>query len=150
MHPWIPVVVTVALGLIGLAIQACLLAFFVGKMREHQAGQERLVNVFREFTEKAIDAMMGRMARFDEMAAESKADRATLNAKLALVERNTEGLQGLREQMATLNATFQAHRERVEVDLEKQVMAMEGVQRQLATLATKGPGAVVEWADSKR
>lgn len=151
MHPWIPVVVTVALGLIGLAIQACLLAFFIGKMREQQAGQERLVNVFREFTEKAIDAMMTRLGRFDEIAAESQADRATLNAKLSVVERNTDGLQGLREAMAAHAATFGAHRERQEADMEKLNRAMEGVQRQLATLATKGPGAVVEWAaDSKR
>ena len=35
MHPWVPVIVTIGLGLAGLGVQGLLLAFFLGRMKAH-------------------------------------------------------------------------------------------------------------------
>lgn len=143
MTPWLPVIVTVALGVIGLAIQGALLAYFIGRMKEHQAGQEKLVGVFQSFTEAAITGLTSRLGVLDEIAAESKADRATLNAKMTQVERNTEGLGGLREALAAYRATFEATRDRQKDDLDRLNRGVESVQRQLAQIASRGGGGIV-------
>jgi hypothetical protein len=143
LPPWVPVFITVALGMIGLGIQACLLAYFLGKMKEHQAGSQALVDAFKEFTNLAIANLTQRLDGVDEFANVSRLDRGAMTARLQSVERNTEGLQGLREGMAGLTATFQAHRERTESDLAHVNRSLEGLQRQLANLVSGGSGRVV-------
>lgn len=150
MSPWIPTVVTVALGLIGLSIQGMLFAYFVGRMKEAQVGQANLVKTFQEFTEKTIDALLTRMSDLDAMAAESRGDRSALNARLTAVERNTDGLQSLRESFAGHKASFDAHRERTESGLAQVQRQLDGIHRQLANIATGKLGEVIELAGKEK
>lgn len=153
MPVWLPVVVTLVLGLFGLAVQAAMLAYFVGRMKEGQESQKQLVAVFQSFTEKAIGGMLERLASFDEMALQSKGERVELQTRLAHLEHNTDGLREMPIVVAKLEATFAAHAQHSddrwaaatvqgEKRWEQATRAMEGVQRQLATMMQKGAGIV--------
>lgn len=144
MSPWVPVFVTVALGLTGLGIQALLLAYFIGKMKEQQTGQRELVGVFQKFTDKAIGALTDRMGALDKMNAESGSDRATLGARLTAVERNTDGLQSLRETFAGHSAAFQAFKERSEGHQGKVDRELAGIHRALGNIAMGRASEVVQ------
>lgn len=151
MPPWLPVVVTIILGCVGLAIQASVLAYFLGRMKQHQESQATLVETLQKFTSQAIDALTGRLGAVDSFTAESKADRSALAARLTALERNTDGLQKLKEDFAGFAAGSKAHQERVEADVARLNSGVEGVQRQIASLAIHGPGQLVELpATSKR
>lgn len=147
MHPWVPVLVTIALGILGLTVQGFLLAYFLGRMKEHQAGQAQLVATFRDFTEKALDALGERMGAMDKFAAESGAHRAELSSRMGALEAKTQGLPQLGERFAAFEAKSLAHQDRTESDLQRMSMALEGVQRQLAQLAIHGPGQLVQLQD---
>lgn len=149
MHPWVPVLVTIALGVLGLAIQGLLLAYFLGRMREHQAGQAALVGTFRDFTEKALDALSDRMSAMDKFASESGSHRAELSARLGAVEAKTNGLPALGERFAAFEAKSLAHQDRCESDLQRMSMALEGLQRQVGSLAIHGPGQLVDLGAKK-
>lgn len=144
MQPWIPVVVTIVLGVVGLAIQGLLLAYFLGRMKEHQAGQAALVQTFQRFTEGALDALTARMSAMDKFANESTAHRAELSARLGGLEQATEGMPRFREDFAEHRAEARAHMKRMEGDMERVNMALEGLQRQVGSLATHGPGKLIE------
>lgn len=150
MPPWLPVLVTIVLGCVGLAIQASVLAYFLGRMKQHQESQATLVQTLQHFTSQAIDALTGRLGAVDSFTAESKADRAALAARLVGLERNTDGLQKLKEDFAGFAAGSRAHQERMESDVSRLNMGMEGMQRQLGNLAIHGPGQLVEMPGSKR
>lgn len=143
ISPWVPVIVTVILGLAGLGIQALLLAYFIGKMKQQQTGQEALVKVFQDFTEKAISALTERLANLDKFATSSQADRAALNARLQAVERNTDGLQNLRETFSGHAAAFLAFKENAEAHQGKVDRELNGIHRQLANIAMGRVGEVV-------
>lgn len=144
MAPWIPVVVTLVLGLVGLGIQGLLLAYFVGRMKEQQTGQAALVAAFQKFTEQAITALTARMGAVDAFTAESKSDRTNLATRLGALERLVEGLPQFREDFAAFRATSESHQGRVEAELGRILQAQEGQQRQLANLALRSPGDVIE------
>ena len=144
MHPWVPVLVTIALGILGLTVQGFLLAYFLGRMKEHQAGQAQLVATFRDFTEKALNALGDRMGAMDKFAAESGAHRAELSSRLGALEAKTQTLPHLGERFAAFEAKSLAHQDRCEADLHRMSMALEGLQRQVATLAVHGPGQLVK------
>lgn len=143
MSEWTPVIVTIVLGLVGLAIQGFLLAYFVGRMREHQEGQGRLVDAFQTFTERALTALTDRMTVMDTFAQQTNSHRAELSARLGAVEASTEGLPRFREEFARQSATTIAHQTRIESDMERINRAVEGLQRQVANLAIHGGGATV-------
>lgn len=150
MQPWIPVVVTIVLGSLGLAVQGLLLAYFLGKMKEHQVGQAALVAAFQKFTDQAIGALTTRMGAVDTFTAESKADRSALSARLGSIAERTEGLPALREDFAEHRAESRAHMKRMEADMGRVNMALEGLQRQVGNLAVHGPGQLVTLpADAK-
>lgn len=149
MHPWTPVIVTIVLGVFGLAVQGFLLAYFIGRMKENQMGQAALVAAFQDFTKTAIEGLMERMKTVDELGSASTADRAALNARLMTIEKTTEGLPRLREDFAGHRAKSEAHHNRVESELQRVNMSLEGVQRQLGNLAVHGPGKVVEMGSAK-
>jgi hypothetical protein len=144
-----PVVATVSLGLVGLAVQASLLAYFLGKMKEHQDSSAVLVQVFREFTQAAIDALVRRLDTVDEFSQGIRSDRAAFLVRLEGVERNTEGLQVLRETMAGFRATFEAAKERQEADAAHIARSLESLQRQMASLASGGGGRLVQLGADK-
>lgn len=144
MSPWVPVAITVVLGVMGLGIQALLLAYFIGKMKEQQNGQKSLVEAFQKFTDQAIASLVGRIASLDDVTTESKVSHAALNARLMTVEHNTEGLQTLRETFAGHAATFLAFKERMESDSAAMKREMAVANRQLANIATGRVGEVVE------
>jgi len=144
VQPWIPVIVTIALGVVGLGIQGALLAFFIGRMKENQLGQAALVAAFQTFTAQTIAGLMDRMKIVDEVGAATIADRASINARLMGLERATEGMPQLREDFAAHRATSEAHQARVEAEIGRILQAQEGVQRQLQTLALRQPGKVLE------
>lgn len=144
MHPWIPVLVTISLGVIGLGIQGLLLAYLLGRMKEHQAGQSALVATFQRFTEGAIDVLTKRMGSMDSFASETNASRAEVGARLAGLEQATEGMPRFREDFAEHRAEARAHMKRVENDIGRVNMALEGLQRQVGSLATHGPGRLME------
>ena len=144
MSPWIPVVVTIILGLLGLAVQGLLLAYFLGRMKEHQQGQAALVATFQRFTEGALDALTARMSAMDKFASESTSHRAELSARLGTVEASTDGMPRFREEFAEHRAEARAFMRRMESDMERVNMALEGLQRQTASLAVNGPGKLIE------
>mgnify|MGYP007071569240 CR=1 FL=1 len=149
MAPWIPVVVTLVLGLVGLGIQGLLLAYFVGRMKEQQTGQAALVAAFQKFTEQAITALTARMGAVDSFTSESKSDRAAITARLGGIEKLVEGMPQFREEFAAHRATSDAHQQRVEAELHRILQAQEGQQRQLANLALRSPGDVVSLPAAK-
>lgn len=144
MHPWVPVLITVALGIAGLGVQGLLLAYFLGRMKENQQGQAALVAAFQEFTKQTISSLMDRLEKFDVIASESQADRASLNARIAGIDRSTDGLPRFREEFAGFVAKSSAHQERTESELARMNRGLEGMQRQIAELAIHGPGQLVE------
>lgn len=150
MPPWLPVVVTILLGCIGLAIQAAVLAYFLGRMKQHQESQATLVATLQNFTVKAIDALTNRLGAVDSFTAESKADRSALSARLTALERNTDGLQKLKEDFAGFMGGARAHQERVESDISRLNNGVEGMQRQIGQLAIHGPGQLVELPGTSR
>lgn len=150
MPPWLPVVVTIILGCIGLAIQAAVLAYFLGRMKQHQESQATLVATLQNFTAKAIDALTNRLGAVDSFTAESKADRSALSARLTALERNTDGLQKLKEDFAGFMGGARAHQERVESDISRLNNGVEGMQRQIGQLAIHGPGQLVELPGTAR
>ena len=150
MPPWLPVVVTIILGCIGLAIQAAVLAYFLGRMKQHQESQATLVATLQNFTAKAIDALTNRLGAVDSFTAESKADRSALSARLTALERNTDGLQKLKEDFAGFMGGARAHQERVESDISRLNNGVEGMQRQIGQLAIHGPGQLVELPGTPR
>ena len=150
MPPWLPVVVTILLGCIGLAIQAAVLAYFLGRMKQHQESQATLVATLQNFTAKAIDALTNRLGAVDSFTAESKADRSALSARLTALERNTDGLQKLKEDFAGFMGGARAHQERVESDISRLNNGVEGMQRQIGQLAIHGPGQLVELPGNSR
>ena len=150
MPPWLPVVVTIILGCIGLAIQAALLAYFLGRMKQHQESQATLVATLQNFTAKAIDALTNRLGSVDSFTAESKADRSALSARLTALERNTDGLQKLKEDFAGFMGGARAHQDRVESDISRLNNGVEGMQRQIGQLAIHGPGQLVELPGTSR
>ena len=150
MPPWLPVVVTIILGCIGLAIQAAVLAYFLGRMKQHQESQATLVATLQNFTAKAIDALTNRLGAVDSFTAESKADRSALSARLTALERNTDGLQKLKEEFAGFMGGARAHQDRVESDISRLNNGVEGMQRQIGQLAIHGPGQLVELPGTSR
>lgn len=146
MSPWIPVVVTIVLGVLGLAVQSVLLAFFLGRMKEHQSSQNTLVATFQKFTESALTALTARMGAVDAFTVESRTDRASLQARMVSLERLVDGLPRFREEFASHRATSESHQSRVEAELARILQAQEGQQRQLANLALRAPGEVISLA----
>lgn len=144
MQPWIPVVITIVLGVMGLGIQGLLLAYFLGRMKEHQAGQAALVAAFQKFTDQAIGSLTERMGAVDSFTSESRSDRAALNQRLGSIEERTEGLPKFREDFAAYRATSEAHQTRMESEVGRILQAQDGIQRQLQTLALRQPGKVLE------
>lgn len=144
MHPWVPVIITVVLGVAGLTVQGLLLAYFLGRMKENQLGQEKLVKAFQDFTGATIAGLVERLEKFDEIASDSSTDRAKLNEKMSGVERSTEGLPRFREEFAGFIAKSAAHQDRTESELERMGRSLEGLQRQISELAIHGPGQLVE------
>lgn len=143
LQPWIPVLVTIVLGLVGLGIQGLALAYFIGRMKENQTGQAALVEAFKTFTTKTLDALLLRMGTVDSVLSAAGADRAAIHQRLQGIERDTEGLRDDREQFAAFRATTTAHQDRTEAELGRILQALEGQQRQLANLALRSPGDVV-------
>lgn len=144
MQPWIPVAVTIVLGITGLGIQGLLLAYFLGRMKEHQSGQAALVAAFQKFTDQAIGALTERMGAVDAFTSESKSDRAALSQRLGAIEDRTEGLPRFREEFAAYRATSEAHQSRMESEVGRILQAQDGIQRQLQTLALRQPGKILE------
>ena len=149
MSPWTPVIVTVVLGISGLGIQALLLAYFIGKMKEQQNGQKELVAVFQEFTREAIGALTDRMRDLDKMAMSAGSDRASITARLTAVERNTDGLQSLRESFARHEGAFESFKGNVESHNAKVDRELTGIHAQLANLATGRAGEVRRLGSNK-
>lgn len=149
MQPWIPVVVTIVLGLVGLGIQGLLLAYFIGRMKENQMGQAQLVETFQTFTTKTIDALLIRMGAVDSVLSAAGADRAAIHQRLQGIEKDTNGLQADRKSFAAFQATTSAHQERTEAELSRILQALEGQQRQLANLALRAPGDIISLPATK-
>lgn len=149
LQPWIPVVVTLVLGLIGLGVQGLLLAYFVGRMKEGQVGQAALVAAFQDFTNQAIVALTSRMGAVDAFTSEARSDRAALATRLDGVDRLVAGLPQFREDFAAFRATSEAHQTRVEEELSRIARSQEGQQRQLANLALRSPGDIVSLPATK-
>lgn len=129
-------------ALMGIVGNAVVVAFFLGKLRERQSGQEQLVAAFQGFMNQTINALLSRLNSFDALASDSVADRASLNARMAAVEHNTQGMQGLRDSVTKLDATFSSHANRAEADMKKVSMGVESLQRQMANIASGRAGTV--------
>lgn len=131
--PWIPVLVTVFLGLCGLGLQGIIFAFFMGKMK-----------VSQEITEKLVDGLVQRMnTTADEERGRAREDGA-LGARLDQVQQQTAGIEHLRETVTRLDERFAGFSGRVDEGHEALRRDLTGLQRQLGALVSGSAGAVVE------
>jgi len=157
VSPWIPVIVTVTIFLVGLAAQGMMFAFFMGKMKTQvdslktqserdAAAQDKLMELHRTTLQTIIDSLLRRMEDSDQFFTRARGEYEALKAKVEHIDRNTAGLQDLREELARLGARFDAHHEGQNQDMAAIKRDITSIQRQLATLAVSGPGKVVEWA----
>jgi len=170
MSPWVSVALTVAIFLVGLAIQGAVLGFFLGKMRQAQAGQaelfaahlaasrdladahqkaqEALMGTFRTFLETTVSGLLGRLAAADEFQQASAADRAAINARLQVVEKNTDSMPGMRDTLVAATTRIEQLQSQTKEEVAALKRASEGLQRQITTLAGRvGGTSVIELSD---
>lgn len=152
MSPWVSVAVTVVIGTLGLGCNAVLIAFFLGKMRQQQAGFEQMFSAYQGFqrtimeqlastTRQAIDALNAKASEFDAFADGSAHDRARLNVRMEQVEANTSALRGLHDTVLTMNTRQEmAHQAQREAS-ERMQRDITGLQRQVANIAASGLGS---------
>ncbi len=132
MSPWIPVVVSVAALVVGLALQGLGYAYFLGRMKEGHDSTSRLV-----------ESLIRRMEKNDESALSRAEEKGDLNARLEHVEGNTAGIADLRMSLVKLNAQFEAHSGDARRNAELIRTDMSALQRQIQALMTGKGGAVI-------
>ena len=142
MPSWVPVIV-------GLVLQALMLAYFLGRMKAQQEGQRELVDAFKKFAGDAIDRLTARADAADNATTEAVKERASLASRMRSVEQSTDGLPKFREEFAGFSAATTQRLTHIESELKRVAVASEGIQRQVANLALHGPGLVVRMPDAK-
>lgn len=133
VSPWIPVLVTAILGLVGLAIQGALFGHFTGRLK---AGQE--------FTRELVNAMLTKDRQREEAALRAAEEKGALLARIENVERNTAGVSELRETVSRMDERLGSLSRAVEEGAAQTNRHLDSVQRQIGSLVTGAAGAVVE------
>lgn len=133
MSPWIPVLVTSALGLLGLVLQALMFAFYSGKQAAFAATQKTMV-----------DRLLAKMDANDADAIELAEERGGLIARLQHVERHTSKIDDINAGLINLAASVKASAERGERAHDQVRQDISSLQRQIQALMTGAGGAVVE------
>lgn len=147
--PWIPVFLSLGFGLSGFVIQGLLFAYFLGRMKAQQEAQKDLVDTLKSFTSQALDGLNARMSKVDTFTSTASTERAGLSARLQNVEDKTAGLPAFREDFAGFSARTIAHQERLESDVSRVSDGVNSLQRQVANLATVGPGKLLKMPEQK-
>lgn len=142
MPSWVPVIV-------GLVLQALMLAYFLGRMKAQQEGQRELVETFKKFAGDAIDRLTARADAADLATTEAIRERASLSSRMRSVEQSTDGLPKFREEFAGFSGSTTQRLSHIESEMKRLAIASEGIQRQVANLALHGPGQVVRMPDAK-
>lgn len=144
MPPWVNVMISIVVVLLGVGGNLAVVSFFLGKMRGQLDGQRQLMEAHQAFTKQIVDSLLSRMADADQFFTQSHSGQAELRARMEHVERNTNGLQSLREEVARIGARFQAHHEQSQEETRRINMGVESLQRQMGNLVARGINGIIE------
>ena len=166
LSPWVPVIISGLLGIIGLGAQAVLVAFFLGKLRSQQDGQRDLFNAYTAsqktlsetqaaataallaaFTEQfrmAIQGFQTRLGDFETWNDKHRVNAAEIDVRLGAVERNTENSRQGAENLIRLQTMFDAFVATWTKADERTQRDLQSLQRQMANVAAHGGGVLVE------
>lgn len=120
-------------ALVGLMANVALVSNIFGKM---SAAIQHLST--------AIDKLNIRMDEFDSVSNGSATDRAGLNIRMAQVERNTQGLQDLRVEVASKFAQACSERAQHHDCLQRQERRLDECFAQLRAVALGGANRLME------
>lgn len=166
LSPWVPVIISALLGIVGLGAQAVLVAFFLGKLRSQQDGQRDLFNAYQQsqktltetqtaatgallqaFTQQFTAAIAGfqtRLGDFESWNDKHRVNAAEIDVRLGAVERNTENSRQGAENLIRLQTRFDSFVEAWGKADERTQRDLTSLQRQMANVATNGGGQLVE------
>lgn len=166
LSPWVPVIISGLLGIVGLGAQAVLVAFFLGKLRSQQDGQRDLFNAYTAsqktlsetqtaatgallaaFTSQfqmAIQGFQTRLADFETWNDKHRVSAAEIDVRLGAVERNTEQSRAGAENLIRLQTMFDAFVGTWSKADERTQRDLQSLQRQMANVAAHGGGVLVE------
>lgn len=133
VSPWLPVIISGVVLLIGVGVQLAAFAYFTGRMK---GGQEA--------TNALVLGLINRMDAFDKGALNRAEEKGDLSARLDHVEKNTEGLGSIREQLVRLTERFEGAERTATARDETYRSHFDSLGRQMQGLAGMGPGRVLE------
>lgn len=131
--PWLPVLISVAVLLVGLAVQLATFAYFTGRMK---GGQEA--------TNALVGGLITRMDTFDRGALDRATEKGDISARLDHVEKNTEGMGKIREELVRLRERAESAERTATARDETYRSHFDSLGRQLQSIAGMGPGGVLE------
>ena len=134
MSPWFPAIIGAIVGFVGLAIQAALGFFFLGKMRAEVTAMDVKISEFR-----------GQVDRLERLAQDMTSATAVTKNRVERLEHDADAIDKLVRDLATFKGAQEVHNNNVRNTLEHVGREMGGVQRQLGNLvALKRQGVVFE------
>lgn len=131
--PWLPVVISIVVLLVGVAVQLAAFAYFTGRMK---GGQDA--------TNALVAGLISRMDTFDKSSINRAEEKGDLSARLEHLERNTSALVGMGNDLARLDERFVGFERRANDRDEHYRISLDSIQRQIGALATGAAGRVVE------
>lgn len=158
MSPWVPVVVSAVVVLVGFATNAALIAFFLGKMKAtadgqsalfaaYQESQKVLLETFRQAVADAVRRLEERLDEYDAHAIGSAKDRANFAIRLQQVEENTHGLRDHDIRFAKLEERTGLEHAAAKTSIERLDRRLENLAAQVANLARGGANSVYRTDD---
>lgn len=133
VSPWLPVILSGLVLLIGIGVQLAAFAYFTGRMK---GGQDA--------TNALVSGLISRMDSFDRGALSRAEEKGDLSARLDHVEKNTNAVAGMAKDLTRLDERFAGFERRASDRDEIYRTHFDSIQRQIAALATGSAGTVVE------
>lgn len=125
MSPWFPAIIGAIVGFVGLAIQAALGFFFLGKMRAEVTAMDVKITEFRSQVDR-LEALANGMTSMSDVT-RNRVDR---------LEKDAAAIDNLVRDLATFQGAQNVHNANIAKSLEQVSREMSGVQRQLGNLVT--------------
>ncbi len=133
VSPWLPVVISGFVVVVGVGVHVSTFAFFSGRMK---AGQEA--------TNALVAGLISRMDTFDRAALARAEERGNLDARLEHVEKNTAGMGAIELNLVRLSERFEGAERTATARDETYRSHFDSLGRQMQGLAGLGPGSVLE------
>lgn len=147
MHPWM---IQVLATLLAFGAQVAAIAFFLGKMKAYQESNAKLVDQIQRFADERLQNLTTRVDTVDSFTREAAKTFSAFDARLSELSTNTRDLPNFRERFVAFEAASLAHQKRQDADSMRTHTSIESLQRQVASLATYGPGRIVEIPATKK